>query len=514
MFKQTIRYIARSITKPAKKLRASRLIAMPALAAALGASMSPAVAAPTFFLVVAIGTDKKAVEDVNVSLAGGTLPEATLNEAYNESLRPYLSATGDPTFDPAAARWSLAAGTLPAGLALDPTTGAIAGVPTTKTSSPASFTVLATYKGHNGQAIYTIEVAGEVLHVQKITAGAYHTCAITDTGSAKCWGANSYGQLGNNSTTSSSTPVNVVGLSSNVVALTASNYHTCALVKGGAAKCWGDNAKGQLGNNSTANSTMPVDVQGLSAHVTAISAGGNHVCAIVNSGVKCWGLNTFRQLGIAGPAQSLVPVDVPGLTSGVTVLDAGWYHSCAVINGQAKCWGFNNYGQLGDNTLDTQTTPVDVQGLGTNVLTIAAGSYYSCALVGGGGVKCWGQNHFGQLGNNTNTPSRVPVTVKGLEAGVSRLAVGDVHNCVVLAGAARCWGYNSHGQLGNNMKYDSWAPVAVLNLGDVSDITPGYRHTCAATTAGTVKCWGDNNNGQSGSSSALELLTPSDISGL
>ncbi|MCU1497907.1 MAG: Poxvirus family protein, partial [Acidimicrobiales bacterium] len=242
------------------------------------------------------------------------------------------------------------------------------------------------------------------------------------------------------------------GLSSGVTAIAAGSNHSCALTSAGAVKCWGLNGSGQLGNNSTATSLVPVDVSGLSSGVTAIAAGGTHSCALTSAGAaKCWGSSNNGQLGNNSTGtQSLVPVDVSGLSSGVTAIAAGGAHSCAVTSaGALKCWGLNSSGQLGNNSTATSSVPADVSGLSSGVTAIAAGSNHSCALTSAGAVKCWGLNGSGQLGNNLTATSLVPVYVSGLSSGVTAIAAGGNHSCGLASGGAlKCWGDNSSGQLG------------------------------------------------------------------
>jgi alpha-tubulin suppressor-like RCC1 family protein len=322
-----------------------------------------------------------------------------------------------------------------------------------------------------------VDVFGLTSGMAAVSAGYVDTCAVTTGGGVICWGGNSYGELGYGIAGGySSTPVPVSGLASAAAAVSVGGSHVCALTTGGAVKCWGFNGGGQLGNGSTTNSSSPVDVSGLTSGVAAVSAGGGYTCALTTAGgVKCWGSNSAGQLGNGCCSDSSTPVNVSGLTSGVAAISAGAEHTCALTTGGGvKCWGRNLQGQLGNgtttiNSCDCITTPVDVSGLTSGVAAVSAGQHHTCALTTGGGVKCWGGNGVGQLGNGTTTDSSTPVDVSGLTSGVAVVSAGDVHNCAVTTlGGAKCWGYNGYGQLGNSTFTDSHSPVDVVGLGPKS----------------------------------------------
>jgi alpha-tubulin suppressor-like RCC1 family protein len=366
-----------------------------------------------------------------------------------------------------------------------------------------------------------VDVSGLTSGVAAIAAGDSHSCALTTAGSVKCWGMNFIGQLGDGTTTARTIPVDVSGLTSGVAAIAAGSYYTCALTATGGVKCWGANNQGQLGDNSAIDATprtIPVDVSGLTSGVAAIAAAGQgHTCALTTAGgVKCWGSNQFGELGDNTTTTRTTPIDVSGLTSGVAAIAGGQGHTCALTTaGGVKCWGWNDNGQLGDTTTTTRTTPVDVSGLTSGVAAIAAGDRHTCALTTAGGVKCWGWNNLGQLGDTTTTTRTTPVDVSGLSSGIAAIATGVYHSCALTtAGGVKCWGYNGYGQLGDNTTINRTTPVDVLgfiaafpNAPTIGTATAGNASISVGFTPGapgsgtlinyTADCGGVTNTGGS-----------------
>nr|BAG82722.1 hypothetical protein [uncultured bacterium] len=348
--------------------------------------------------------------------------------------------------------------------------------------------------------------------IATFSAGEQHTCAVTSDGRVQCWGRNSSGQLGNGSTADSALPITVPGLS-DVVAVSASGFHTCARTEAGAVLCWGNNFYGQLGDGTNDDSPSPVAVVGLESGVAAISAGGSHTCALTDGGaVKCWGDNSAGAVGDGTGDDRNSPVDVDGLTSGVAAISSGGGHTCALTDaGGLKCWGWNFRGQLGDNSEISRSSPVDVAGLSTGVTAVSSGAQHTCALLEEGGVQCWGRNAENQLGDGTENGSLVPVDADGTEDAAG-IHAGGFHTCITNAdGGIQCWGWNEDGQLGDDSTTDAGAPVDVVGLASgVDEVSLGEEHSCARIEDG-IQCWGNNNRGQLGDNTDDSRLTPVDV---
>ncbi len=308
------------------------------------------------------------------------------------------------------------------------------------------------YQLGNGTAstyLLPSRVFGMDAGVVDIVAGWTHACSLKVDGTVWCWGENSYGQLGDNSLVRRSVPVQVNGLGS-VSSIHSGGNHGCAVKLDGSALCWGANWNGQIGDNSTTNRSVPVLVTGLGSNVGSIAIGASHTCALMTNGsVLCWGANNRGQLGNNSTSQSLVPVAVFGMGSGAVAIGAGDAHSCLLKNDQKMwCWGRNDHGELGNGTTTDSLVPTVVLGLSA-IEKIAVNGWNSCA-VDSGAAYCWGDNSFGQIGDNTTNSRNVPAMVFGLSSEVEMIAKGFYHTCSIKAdGSAWCWGDNSYGSVGD-----------------------------------------------------------------
>lgn len=355
---------------------------------------------------------------------------------------------------------------------------------------------------------------------KQVGAGASHTCALTTDGAVRCWGGSDKGQLGNGApfTTGATTiPVQVTGLTSGVQMIAVGSDFSCAVTAGGGVKCWGLDDLGQLGtgipyvDSRMQASNVPVAVKGIDAGATAVSVGGRSACAIVAGGaVKCWGLVEYGILGNAsthtpgdGTPGFLPPVDVVGLTGAVQI-SVGGHHACAVLGtGALKCWGGNARGALGIGTEDSsKNVPTDVTALGTDVVRVEAGPDNTCAILKSGTLKCWGEGDEGQLGDGMTGIIRFvrsPQDVLGVTGGVTSISLNGFA-CAVIAGATRCWGKAARLGSTDAPGFETYAPgKEAVGLGTGSaQVAVGVDYACALATDGAVRCWGSDPTGNLG----------------
>lgn len=392
---------------------------------------------------------------------------------------------------------------------------------------------------------------------QKSASGTARTCGVL-SGNVYCWGDNTYGQLGNNTTTDSLIPVKVykesgVLAGKSVSDMFAAQDHNCA-ISSGEVYCWGRNNYGQLGDGTTTNRSKPVKVAGALAGKTVTEVGGTSLasCAIAEGKIYCWGYNAYGTVGkntttTNYTTPTIVATAADGVTNGLastytaTVLTSGSRSTnmCAIADGKAYCWGPNKAGQIGNNTAPSSTiykAPVAVYtgGVlsGKTITAISQDGYsdvtgsptpppyaHVCA-VASGAVYCWGENNSGQLGIGSSTDSQVPVAVStsGVLSGKTIVDVvsGLSHSCALSSlGKVYCWGLNSSGQIGDNTKTTRTTPVAVyeesgaLQNATVAAIAGGANRGCAIANQ-KAYCWGLNSDGQIGDGTTTNRLKPTE----
>jgi alpha-tubulin suppressor-like RCC1 family protein len=297
-----------------------------------------------------------------------------------------------------------------------------------------------------------------------IIAGDNHTCGITGTGEVYCWGNNSQGQLGDSTNTDHYVPNPVTQEGISFSSITAGSYHTCGITITGEAYCWGNNSSGALGDSTNTERTIPTQVTQGGISFLSINAGGVHTCGITSTGeAYCWGHNGSGQLGDSTTTNYTVPTPVTQGGISFLSINAGGVHTCGITStGEAYCWGSNDDGRLGDSTTTDHYVPTPVTQGGISFSLIDAGQYHTCGITSTGEAYCWGYNNSGALGDSTNTGHTIPTPVTQGNISFLSINAGSVHTCGISStGEAYCWGYNGSGQLGDSTTTNRNIPTKV-----------------------------------------------------
>lgn len=377
----------------------------------------------------------------------------------------------------------------------------------------------------------------------RVSAGYWHSCLLQDDGAAICSGENLYGQLGNGASGLGSFSAQRVLLPEQAVPkdLATGGPHSCALTVQGDAYCWGYNAHGQLGNGTTDDRSHPtaVDLSGVSGTLVQLVVGGQHTCGLTRAGqAYCWGRSDYGQAGqelrLGQPLKVASAVDLSQLAGDVLVeLVAGYVHTCGrSALGRIYCWGSNVRGQLGTKVTRSSHRPVP---LDTSEVPspaafseISSGLDHTCARTPAGGVYCWGEDTFDQLGDKgAGAASRyrsmrplpgaytARATVLDLsdlprQRALAELALGGSSSCGLAPhGAIYCWGDNAHGQLGDGTRELAARPSRAVSAERAfAALGAGERHACGLTGDGQAFCWGRGQEGQLGNGSEDDALKP------
>lgn len=362
------------------------------------------------------------------------------------------------------------------------------------------------------EASGTPAVASAPLPFVQVTVGSGHTCSVTNTNRAYCWGRNEGGQLGDGTTTGRTAPRAVAGgLRFRIVS--AGDDYTCGITTDDRAYCWGSDVYGTLGNGPSVGHTLrPGRIVG-GVRFRQLRTGSTHTCGVSTANVAyCWGDNSSGQLGIGSGSGTEEPVRVK--TGGLVFrqVHAGAGHSCGLTqDNKVWCWGRNDLGQLGDGTQANRLAPVPVAG-GLSFTQLSLGSFHTCGVTTNQVAYCWGRNAY-TIGDGTAinrlTPTRVAggLRWRGVSASFS-------YTCgVTVTNDAYCWGSNSEGQLGDGTfgprKFH--ATPHIVSGGLKFDRLAGFRvsgHSCGVTTGDRAYCWGNNAFGQVGDGTRARRLRP------
>ncbi len=369
-------------------------------------------------------------------------------------------------------------------------------------------TIAATSEGQSGEATVRVAVVSFLSLSASPTA---HTCGVSASGAAFCWGSDALEQLGNGAAGAAASPIGVRGEHA-FESVSGGGTFTCGLTTGSAAYCWGNGARGRLGNGSSDDSAVPVAVSG-GLTLASLGTGASHACGVTVEGTTyCWGSNGNLQLGNDTAKWSFTPVRV---NQELQAISAGGGFTCGLsVDGTAYCWGTNHDGQLGSAGPIMSAAPLPVSS-GLAFAALKSGVRHSCALTAQGAAYCWGHNVSGELGNGATLSSATPVAVaSGLT--FTAISAGLDFTCgVATDGTAFCWGDNSSGQLGSAATTESCAgrpcstvPLPVSGGLSFASVTAGDAHACGVTTDGIAYCWGSNSSGQLGDGTTTDRAAP------
>lgn len=357
--------------------------------------------------------------------------------------------------------------------------------------------------------------ATQPLSFYQVSAGIdpYHTCAVTTTNRAYCWGT---GYLGDGPASSHKRPTPVAVTGGHQFRQISSGYnYTCAVTTDNRAFCWGDNYAGQLGDGTQIVRPTPVPVvTGL--RFRQVSAGHNATCGLsTEDRIYCWGssYNGLLGTGTAAGTWKNPPAEIAGGRR-YRHVSTGYQHNCAVTNSsQTFCWGRNDSGQLGDNsTARVRLKPVLVSG-GSSYRQVSAGYDHTCAVTTTNRAYCWGYGGYGAIGDGKTLSRWAPREVAG---GVlfERVTAGVSHTCgETIGNRAYCWGYNGYGNLGDGTKTSRTKPAPVAGGLRFGMVNAGNGYSCGVTSENRGYCWGENDNGTLGDGTTTHRSVPTPIAG-
>ena len=406
--------------------------------------------------------------------------------------------------------------------------------------------------------------------IVNVTTGQFYTLALDSTGQVHAWGLNSHGQLGNNTLLGNSGANQTIPIavtlgsisSKTIVMITAGESSTYALDSTGQVHAWGYNFEGELGNNTTTNSSIPINVSIITSGsiynktIVAIAAGYAHILALDSTGyIHAFGFNFSGQLGNNTTTNSLIPIRTTGYGSLPDTSMTAPPTNAIIINNNMIVQGDTNInGKLATTTIvannvtasnlkvtgDVDFTNANINGLNvvkiTNIMTSSSQTNSTMIVTPDGQIHAWGLNANGQLGNNTLVQSRIPINISKVATGsiyntgaiktITAISTGISHTIALdSTGQIHAWGLNTNGQLGNNTVTQSQIPINIstvatgsiyngggINIKIIASLATGTSHTLSLDSAGQIHAWGLNTNGQLGNNTVTQSQIPINIS--
>jgi len=352
---------------------------------------------------------------------------------------------------------------------------------------------------------------GALSNWTSVAVGINNMYGIQSPGTLWACGYNQNGAVGNNTIGGNTlSPVQVANYQNNWAKVSGGQYFTSAVTSVGTLWAWGLNSYGQLGTNSTGNTSSPVQVGAVSLW-TIVSNGYNFAVALQTPGTLwAWGNNSFGQLGTSNQTNYSSPVQI-GTTNYWNNIACGYYHTVAIQSpGTLWAWGLNTYGQIGLNTSTNYSSPVQI-GTASNWTSIATGQYHTLAIQSPGTLWAWGLNSYGQLGTSNQTNYSSPVQI-GLSNNWIQVSAGGAFTIAIKSpGTLWAWGLNSYGQLGTSNQTNYSSPVQLNIPGTWTSVVCGYNFTLAQQNTGTLWVWGGNSYGQNGQAPGTVIFSPTQI---
>lgn len=341
---------------------------------------------------------------------------------------------------------------------------------------------------------------------QTISAGNLFTAAIKSDGTLWTWGDYQYGQLGIGAVTSDAGSPVQVGTANDWVFVTA-NWHTVFAIKSnGTLWAWGQNTYGKLGDGTTTNRNTPVQI-GTDTNWQFVSSNINNTAALKTDGsLWVWGGNLSGQLGDGTYTNRYTPVRIGSANDWVSVSVGGSHTLAKRSDNSLWTWGVGLYGQLGLGTVNLKNVPTQI-GTSTDWNQIEAGYNHSVAIKNDGTLWTWGYNANGQLGDNTTVNKNVPTQI-GTDTNWKKIKSYEHNLAIKTDGTLWAWGLNGGYRLGDNTLTQRLVPVSLGGVSNVAKISAGGNFSFVQDTNGSSYGFGDNSDGMLGTGDYLPKQTP------